>query len=58
VVFRDLVQRRTVYERTFSNYGDYPSAGASLDQRREAIETLQLTELQMIFCLIQFPDGK
>jgi hypothetical protein len=39
VVFRDLVQRRTVYERTFSNYGDYPSAGASLDQRREAIET-------------------
>jgi hypothetical protein len=27
VVFRDLVKRRTVYERTFSNYGDYPSGG-------------------------------
>jgi hypothetical protein len=37
VVFRDLVKRRTVYERTFSNYGDYPSGG-SIDQRREAIE--------------------
>jgi hypothetical protein len=37
VVFRDLVQRRTIYERTFSNYGDYPTGG-SIDQRREAIQ--------------------
>jgi hypothetical protein len=38
VVFRDLVKRRTIYERTFSSYGDYPSGG-SIDQRREAIQT-------------------
>jgi hypothetical protein len=37
VVFRDLVQRRTIYERTFSNYGDY-AAGGSIDDRRAAIE--------------------
>lgn len=38
VVFRDLVKRRTVYERTFSNFGEYPASG-STEQRREAIET-------------------
>lgn len=37
VVYRDLVKRKTVYERTFSNYGEYPSGG-STDQRREAVE--------------------
>jgi len=37
VVFRDLVKRRTVFERTFSNYGTYSSEG-SIDERREAIE--------------------
>lgn len=37
VVFRDLVKRKTVYERTFSNYGEYPSGG-STDERKAAIE--------------------
>lgn len=37
VVYRDLVMRKTVFERTFSNYGEYPSGG-SIDQRREAVE--------------------
>jgi hypothetical protein len=45
VVFRDLVKRRTIYERTFSNYGDYPATG-TVEQRREAIQTAiqQITE--------------
>jgi hypothetical protein len=39
VVFRDLVKRRTVYERTFSNYSDYPSGG-TIDERRQAIANI------------------
>jgi hypothetical protein len=36
-VYKDLVKRITVFEKSFSNYGDYPSGG-SISQRREAIE--------------------
>lgn len=38
VVFRDLVKRKTIYERTFSNFGEYPSGGSN-EQRRSAIQT-------------------
>ncbi|MCK7516773.1 MAG: LPS assembly lipoprotein LptE [Ignavibacteriales bacterium] len=27
VVNKDLVKRKTLFEKTFSNYGDYPSGG-------------------------------
>jgi hypothetical protein len=37
VVNKDLVKRKTLFEKTFSNYGDYPSGG-SIDSRRSAIE--------------------
>ncbi|NWF90959.1 MAG: hypothetical protein HXY50_16050 [Ignavibacteriaceae bacterium] len=37
VVNKDLVKRKTLFEKTFSNYGDYPSGG-SVDSRRSAIE--------------------
>lgn len=37
VVFRDLVKRKVMYERTFSNYGEYPSGGTN-EERRSAIE--------------------
>ena len=36
--YRDLVKRVTLYEKSFSNYGDYPSS-ASITQRQEAIQT-------------------
>jgi hypothetical protein len=38
VVYRDLVQRKTIYNKNFSNYGDYPSGGG-ITERRTAIET-------------------
>jgi hypothetical protein len=38
VVFRDLVKRKTIYERTFSKFGEYP-AQASIEERRAAVET-------------------
>ncbi len=38
VTYRDLVQRKTIYTKSFSNYGDYPSGG-SIAERRNAIET-------------------
>ncbi len=38
VTYRDLVKKKTVYEKSFSNYGDYPSGG-SITLRRNAIET-------------------
>lgn len=36
-VYRDLVQKKTVYDKTFSNYGDY-SASGTFEDRRAAIE--------------------
>ncbi len=36
-VFRDLVQRRTVFDKNFSNYGEYAASG-SFEDRRAAIE--------------------
>jgi hypothetical protein len=37
VVYRDLIQRKTIFDKSFSNYGDY-EAGASITERRSAIE--------------------
>lgn len=37
VVNKDLVKRKNIFEKTYSNYGDYPSGG-STDLRRAAIE--------------------
>lgn len=37
VTNKDLVKRKTLFEKTFSNYGDYPSGG-SIDSRKSAIE--------------------
>lgn len=37
-VYRDLVERKTVFDKNFSNYGDY-SASGSFEDRRAAIET-------------------
>ena len=36
-IYRDLVKRKTIYEKSFSNYGDYPS-GENISDRRTAIE--------------------
>lgn len=35
VVHKDLVKRKTIFEKTFSNYGDYPSGG-TIDSRKSA----------------------
>ncbi|MFO7524394.1 MAG: LptE family protein [Ignavibacteriaceae bacterium] len=37
-VYRDLVERKTVFDKNFSNYGDYAASG-SFEDRRAAIET-------------------
>jgi hypothetical protein len=37
VVDKDLVKRKTIFEKTFSNYGDYPSGGSD-DLRKSAID--------------------
>lgn len=37
VVYRDLVQKKTVFDRSFSNYADYPPGG-DIGQRSSAIE--------------------
>lgn len=36
-VYRDLVERRTVFDKNFSNYGEY-SASGTFEDRRAAIE--------------------
>lgn len=37
-VYRDLVKRKTIYEKTFSEYGDYSSTGDVNAAKRTAIE--------------------
>ncbi|MFA3784031.1 LptE family protein [Melioribacteraceae bacterium 4301-Me] len=37
VTYRDMVKKRTVFERNFSNYGDYPVGGDITTVRKEAI---------------------
>ncbi len=36
-VFKDLVQKRTISDKRYSNYGDYSTDGNVLDNRRSAI---------------------
>jgi hypothetical protein len=38
VVYRDLVQRKVIFDKNFSNYGDYESGGGIIE-RSSAIET-------------------
>jgi hypothetical protein len=38
VTYKDLVKRKTIFDKKFSNYGDYPSGG-DISQRRDAIQT-------------------
>jgi hypothetical protein len=33
VIYKDLVKRKTIFEQTFSNYGDYPASGTLLDRQ-------------------------
>jgi hypothetical protein len=37
VTYKDLVQRKTIFDKKFSNFSNYPSGG-TIDQRREAIQ--------------------
>ncbi len=37
VLYRDLVKRKTIFEKTFSNYSDYPSSDV-IQGRKTAIE--------------------
>jgi hypothetical protein len=38
VTYRDLVQKKNIFEKTFTNYGDYPPLG-SVSDRTNAITT-------------------
>lgn len=37
VTYRDLVKRKTIFDKKFSDYGDYPSGG-TISQRNDAIQ--------------------
>jgi hypothetical protein len=37
VTYKDLVKRKTIFDKKFSNYGDYP-AGGTISERKNAIE--------------------
>jgi hypothetical protein len=45
VIYKDLVQRKTIFEKEFKNYGDYPP-GQETNKRQEAIDNAidKLTE--------------
>ncbi len=37
VVYRDLVKRTTIFDKTFTKYSDYPASGG-INERKEALE--------------------
>lgn len=39
VLYRDLVKRKTVFDRNFSNYADYNNNGIIVDAREKAIKS-------------------
>lgn len=38
VIYKDMVKRQTIFDKNFSNYGDYPPGG-STNERQTAIDT-------------------
>ena len=46
VVYRDLVMKKVMFDKSFSNFGEYTSSGDIIAERRTAIETAidQITE--------------
>ncbi len=38
VTYKDLLKRKTIFDKKFTNFGDYPSGG-TIDQRKQAIQT-------------------
>lgn len=38
VIYKDLVKKQTVFERNFSNYGDYSTDGDIIELRQKAID--------------------
>ena len=38
VAYKDLIKRQTIFDKNFSNYGDYPPGG-TVNERQTAIET-------------------
>lgn len=38
IVYKDLVKKTTIFERNFSNYGDYPVQGDITTVRKQAID--------------------
>lgn len=38
-IYKDLVKRKTIFEKNFSNYGDYTNEGDIITVRNEAIAT-------------------
>jgi hypothetical protein len=39
IIYKDLVKKQTIFERSFSNYGDYTLTGDVTTARKAAIET-------------------
>ncbi len=39
VVYKDLIKRKTLFDRSFSNFGDYENTGDIITVRKEAINT-------------------
>jgi hypothetical protein len=46
VVYKDFVMKKTIFDKSFSNYGDYTNDGDVFSKRKEAIKTAidKLTE--------------
>jgi len=38
VIYKDFVQKKTVFDKSFSNYGDYENSGDVFSNRKEAIQ--------------------
>jgi hypothetical protein len=52
VIYRDLVQRKTIFEQTFSNYAPYPNGGSLADRTAAIAKAVDLITQDILLAVV------
>jgi hypothetical protein len=52
VIYRDLVQRKTIFEQTFSNYAPYPNGGTLAEKTAAINKALDLITQDILLAVV------
>ncbi len=52
VIYRDLVQRKTIFEQTFSNYAPYPSTGTQTERTTAINKAIDLITQDILLAVV------